>query len=243
MSAPDLSAAHVGMVRRLSPADFARVAAVCHEVRTHPAREPLSLAGQPLDESLLLIDGWIGRRIGDPDGRRRRLVAIEVAGDFVDLHSLPLGRLDHAVVPLTEVRVAAFRHDDLRALAAEDPALAERLWALTLVDASIHRHWAFRTSALRAMERLADFICEMEIRLHLAGRVEAGTIPLPLTQDELGEACGLTGVHVNRALRDLREGGYCTHRSGIVTIHDRAGLNEIAGFSPEFLYLADIPDR
>ncbi|UWQ17952.1 Crp/Fnr family transcriptional regulator [Jannaschia sp. M317] len=231
-----------GMLRRLSPAHFRKLVGLCDHLRDIPARVAVSTAGEEIGVSLLLLDGLMGRHISDRDNRRRRLVALEVPGDFVDLHSMPLGRLDHDVTAMSDVRLAVFKHDVLKDLVRTDPEMAIALWGLTLVDAAIHRHWAYRVSAMRAMERLANFICEMEDRLALCGRADAESYALPLTQADLGDASGMTAVHVNRGLRDLREAGCCTISQGRVTIHNREKLQQIGYYQPDFLYLHDIPE-
>jgi CRP-like cAMP-binding protein len=165
------------------------------------------------------------------------MVALEVPGDFVDLHGFPTGRLDHDVTAITDIEVAVFPHDALRDIVETDPELTVALWGLTIVDAAIHRHWSFRIGALRALSSIANFLCEMELRLRLAGVAEKGRFRLPLTQADIGEACGMTSVHVSRMLKDLREAGLCRIDGGVVTIDNRPRLIEVARFDPHFLHL------
>jgi CRP-like cAMP-binding protein len=114
------------------------------------------------------------------------------------------------------------------------------LWELTIIDAAIHRHWSYRIGALRALAAVANFLCEMELRLRLAGRSEDGQFRLPLKQTDIGEACGATPVHISRMLRELREAGLCTVENGLVTIPDRGALRKVGRFDPQFLYLGAI---
>ena len=117
---------------------------------------------------------------------------------------------------------------------AED---ARALWALTMVDAAIHRHWTLRTGKLRALAGMANFMCEMQLRMELCGRSRDGRFALPLTQRQLADACGLSNVHVNRTLRELREAGVCAMREGEVQVLDREEAARIGRFHPGYLFL------
>jgi CRP-like cAMP-binding protein len=230
----------VGMVRRLDDAHFHSLMKRCSEFRTVPARTLITRQGEQVDASLMLVKGLMGRHVPARDRRVRQMVAIEVPGDFVDLHGFPTGILDHDVTAITDVEIAVFPHAALREIVETDPDLTVALWGLTIVDAAIHRHWAFRIGALRAQSAIANFLCEMELRFRLAGLSEEGRFVLPLTQADIGEACGMTSVHVSRMLRDLREAGLCKIEGGVVTLLDRDGLVDVASFDPHFLHLGGI---
>lgn len=230
-----------GMVRHLTQPQFDQLSGICSEIREVEARATIAREHVDQERSLLLLDGMIGRYVTDVHGERRRLVALQVPGDFVDLHSFPLTRLDHEVITMTDVQIAVVPHAAIRQAISHSPDLGRTLWALTMIDASIHRHWAYRVSAMRAMERLANFLSEIAVRLEQTERLTATGYDLPLTQPDMGEACGMTAVHVNRSLRDLREDGCCTIQSGHVHIHDRARLEKVGGFDPFYLYLPQDP--
>lgn len=225
-----------GMARRLTPGLWRRLKAACSEVIEVPAGTVLTRAGDPLDRSALLLDGLMVRN-ADDGVREPQMVALQVAGDFVDLHGLPLGRLDHDVVAVTPARLALFPHQALLRIAEGSAGDLRALWALTMIDASIHRHWTFRVGQLRALAGMANFMCEMHLRMELCGRSKDGRFALPLIQSQLGQACGLSGVHVNRTLRELREAGICVVRDGEVQILDRAEAARIGRFDPGYLYL------
>ena len=236
---PHLTAAdRRGVLRQIPPDAWSRLAPLCSERREVGPRTVLSRAGTPLHESLLLLDGIMMRHISDRHGRRQ-MVSLQVPYDFVDLHSYPLGHLDHDVETLTSVQIAVFPHDRLREELRHDPALMQALWRLTLVDAAMHRHWTFRLGRLRAYAGLANFLCETDYRLRRAGQAQGDSFDLPLTQADLGDICGLTPIHVNRVLRDLREAGLCSLSDGRLTIHDREGLCRTGEFDPGYLY--DVP--
>lgn len=229
---------------RLDDAERARLEAAISETRVYGRRRTVIRHNAPLDVSLYLVRGWMCRTIDNNQGDRQ-LVSVQVPGDFVDLHGYPLKFLDHDVSTLTEVEVAVVRHADLDALVAEDPTLARKLWFSTLLDAAIHREWIFKLGRLPSHGRVAHFLCETELRLRAVGLSDGIRFELPLTQPDLAEVCGLTSVHVNRVLRDLREGGLVTVRGGTVDVVDRAGLARLGEFDPRYLYLDEtaVPAR
>lgn len=208
--------------------------AVC-AVKDYPARHHLIRRGEPLEMSMMLIDGYVTRYMDDREGYRQ-LVSVHVPGDFVDLHGFPTGRLDHDIGTLGPVRVALFDHQALVALTDAHPHLTRVLWFSTLLDAAMHREWIFRLGRLGADGRLAHFFCELNARLEMVGLAREGRFDLPLTQPDLAEACGLTGVHVNRVLRDLRERELLVFRNGQVEILNAKGLASVAEFESDYLY-------
>lgn len=205
------------------------------EVRSIPARRLLVRRGAPVNTSTLLLDGYICRYMDDREGRRQ-LVAVHVPGDFVDLHAFPMKRLDHDIATLGPATIATFDHATLIEITEQHPTLTRFLWFSTLLDAAMHREWIFRLGRLGAEGRVAHFFCEMNVRMRMVGLSNGGSFPLPLTQADLGEACGLTGVHVNRTLRALRERGVMTFSGGEVAVHDHAILAALAEFEPDYLY-------
>jgi CRP-like cAMP-binding protein len=213
-----------------------RVEAAISEVRTFGRRRTVIRRGTALDTSLYLVRGYMCRTIDNNQGDRQ-LVSIQVPGDFVDLHGYPLKVLDHDVSTLTEVEVALVPHANLDALVAEEPVLARKLWFSTLLDAAIHREWIFKLGRLPAHGRVAHFLCETEMRLRAVDLSDGQRFPLPLTQPDIAEICGLTSIHVNRVLRDLRERELVTIRGGFVEIRDAGALARLGEFESAYLYI------
>ncbi len=230
-----------GMIERLTKDEWEAVTACCSHVQSWPARTPISRKGEPLDRSLLVVEGLVARHVPGPHRDLREMVALEMRGDFVDLHSFPIGSLDHDVTAMTDVRLAVFPHAALRRLVTEQPSVGMALWKLTVLDGAIHRYWSFRIGALRASSRVANFICEMQTRFALAGMGDATEFRLPLTQTDLGEACGMSAVHVNRVVRELREAECCVIRDGRVKILDYEKLRRTGQYEPYFTRF-DLPD-
>lgn len=205
------------------------------EVSDLPARYTLTRTGDEVRASTYLLDGFMCRYMDDREGFRQ-LVAIHVPGDFVDLHGYTLKRLDHDVATLGPARIATVPHEAIAHINEAHPNLTRLLWLATLLDAAMHRQWIFRLGRLDAAGRVAHLFCELEARLAMVGLVEDGRFPLPLTQPDLAEACGMTGVHANRTLRALRERELLTFRDGAATVLDLAGLRRVAEFDPAYLY-------
>ncbi|WP_308917610.1 Crp/Fnr family transcriptional regulator [Jannaschia sp. LMIT008] len=224
-----------GLALRITDAEWRVIRDACAYVAKVPAKTLISRKGEALDRSLYLMNGIVGRHVPGPHRDLREMVALEVPGDFVDLHSFPVGVLDHDVTAMTDVELAVFPHANLRALLREHPDVALTLWAQTVVDAAIHRYWSFRVGALRASARVANFVCELHSRLTLAGLADADGFDLPLTQTDLGEACGMSPVHVNRVIRELREAECCTVRDGRVTIVNHPKLVAVGQYEADFL--------
>ncbi|MEC3951381.1 Crp/Fnr family transcriptional regulator [Sphingobium sp. HWE2-09] len=222
----------------LDAGEHARLESAIREVRTLAPRTTLVRAGEPLHQSILLIEGIMSRHIDDRDGLRQ-LVAVHVPGDFIDLHGYPLKTLDHDVGTMTAATVAIIPHTAMDAIVSEMPDMARKLWFATLIDAAIHRAWLFRLGRLDAVGRVAHFLCETNARLVSAGLSDGRRFALGLTQADIAEICGLTNVHVNRVLRTLREEGFCIFRSSLVEILEPQRLAARGQFDPAYLYIDD----
>ncbi|WP_380871708.1 Crp/Fnr family transcriptional regulator [Sphingomonas sp. DBB INV C78] len=222
----------------LTAAERQRLETGIRKVRTLTPRTTIVRAGEPLSQSTLLVEGIMSRYIDDLNGLRQ-LVAVHVPGDFVDLHAYPLKLLDHDVATMTAATVATVPHAELDAITRDLPALTRKLWFATLIDAAIHRAWLFRLGRLDAVGRVAHFLCETNARLVAAGLSDGRRFALGLTQTDLAEICGLTNVHVNRVMRQLRDERLCVFRSSLVEILAPEGLKARGQFDPAYLYIDD----
>lgn len=220
----------------LTATDLAALESAVSDVRTVPARSMLAEQGKPIFFSTYLIEGMICRYMDDREGERQ-LVAVHVPGDFVDLHGYPLKKLDHDVATLTPCKIALVPHGNLDRIVATLPNLAEHLWFSTLLDAAMHREWIFRLGRLNAVARVGHFFCEIEAKLRAVGRSDGANFSLAMTQADLGEACGITPVHMNRMLRELKERGLMEVRRDQVEILDKPGLMRLSEFDPTYLFI------
>ena len=198
--------------------------------------EDLVREGDRPSESLFLITGFAARYNLLRKGKRQ-ITALHLPGDFVDLHSFLLKTMDHGVLALTSCRVAAVPHATLEKITNEHPHLARLLWLNTLIDGAIHREWLTVMGRLSATSHLAHFICELFLRLQIVGRTDGDTIQIPLTQAELGDTLGLSTVHVNRVLQELRKEGLIRWQGDALTILDWERLKAVGEFTPTYLNL------
>ncbi len=226
----------------LSSEDLAVLEAAADRVETWPARKIVSRRGDRMRHSTLLVEGFMCRYMDARDGYRQ-LLSYQIPGDFVDLHGYPTRYIDHDIATITQARLAFVPHDRIDTIMEQRPHLAKQLWFSTLLDAALHREWIFRIGRLDAIGRIAHFLCETYCRMHAVGRGVDGAYDLPLTQQDLGEAVGLTSVHVNRVLRRLREDGLATVIRGKAHILDIERLARLGEFEADYLYLEEGPWR
>lgn len=187
-----------------------------------------------------MMSGFAGRFALLANGGRQ-FTELGLPGDFMDLHSLPMKRLDHSVLALSACELAAVPHAALRDLMANDPHLARLLWLETLVDAAIHRVWLVRLGRQDAQARMAHLFCETHIRLQAVGLADEEAFDFPLSQAELADVLGMSAVHVNRTLMALRSAGLVDMRRGRVFLGDRDRLVRLAEFDPLYLRLFKEP--
>jgi CRP-like cAMP-binding protein len=191
-------------------------------------------AGERLERSTLLLDGFVVRYKDLLDGRRQTL-ELSVPGDFVDLHSFTLKRIDHDIACLTPCRLAYAPHARIAELTARFPHLTRVLWLSTSIDAAIHRERIVSLGARTAVERLAHLCCETYLRLRGVGLAEDDAFAFPLTQGDVAELLGLSMVHTNRTVRELRERGLARVGRGAVRIDDWDGLRRLGQFDAGYL--------
>jgi CRP-like cAMP-binding protein len=216
------------------------IRAAISEVREYPAHTALVRAGEALGESLLLLDGVLCRQKDLATGERQ-ITELHLAGDFADLHGFTLKRLDHDLMTLTPSRIAVVPHPALLAITERHPHLTRLYWLTTNIDAAIHREWALSLGRRSAISRMANLFCELQVRFEVVGLSEGGRYGLDLTQAELAEVLGITAVHVNRTLMQLRAQGLVEFRDGEVTIGDQRALRDLAEFDPSYLYVEKRP--
>ena len=210
------------------------------EIREYRADKIVIRAGEVLDHSSLLLSG-IASRYKDLRNGQRQITQLHLAGDFADLHSFTLKRLDHNVMALTPCVFAIVPHETLKEITRKYPHLTRVYWFATNLDAAIHREWALSLGRRSAISRVAHLLCELRVRLSLVGLADETGYDLPLTQTDLAESLGLTSIHINRTLRELREQGVVAFRSGRVDISDLASLEKVAEFDACYLYLERRP--
>jgi CRP-like cAMP-binding protein len=203
---------------------------------TFRADEDMVREGDRPAESKLLLEGFAARYKILENGRRK-ITNIHVPGDFVDLHSFTLKTMDHSILVLSDCTVGVVPHEVLHRISKEHPHLTRLLWLNTTMDGAIHRQWLVTLGRQAALGQFAHLICELFLRLQVVGWTDGHRFRLPITQAELGDALGLSTVHVNRTLQELRAEGLVTWSRDLVSIEDWDRLCEVAQFNPDYLNL------
>ena len=221
---------------RLNDAERQALASIVFRPRTYRVGEVLMREGEVQTESTLLVEGFTARSKTLKNGKRQ-ITSINVTGDFVDLHSFLLKRIDHDIEALTPCTVAKVSHADLGRITEQFPHLTRMLWLSTVIDAAIHRAWMVAMGRLGSLGQIAHLVCEMLIRLQAVGEASADRVLLPFTQAELGDILGLSSVHVNRTIQELRARNVLQWQNQAVTILDAPALRSIAEFDPTYLSL------
>ena len=221
---------------RLSTDDRAALARISRNVRTLEARGDLLCEGERPRHVHLVVDGWACRYKELPDGKRQ-VVSLLLAGDFCDLKMQVLRRMDHSVCAISRLKVATIAPEEVTGICADHPRIAHALWWNELVDAAIQREWTINLGQRSAQQRLAHLLIELYLRLQAVGRANDGRCDFPLTQNDLADALGLTAVHVNRTLQQLRRKRLIELEHKQLNVLDLPRLMEMAMFSPDYLHL------
>jgi CRP-like cAMP-binding protein len=238
MSEPTLQLmlARLDRLSALEAGDRAAILALPHTLRTIGPDAYIIRQGEAAANSCLLRAGFVQRHKIIASGGRQ-IVSIHMTGDMVNLQNSLLGTADHSVQALTTANVAFIPGQEIIALAARRPAVAKAMWLDTLIDGSIFREWITNVGRRDARARTAHVLCEFAVRQEAAGLGPLRKYELPMSQEELGDALGLTAVHVNRTLKDLERSGLIEREKRSVTIADWDALRRTAGFDPAYLHL------
>ena len=238
---PDLHPTFETMVRRIerrSPLGEAGRRALLglpHTVRTTSAGAHLIRDGDRPDHCCLLLSGFAHRYKITGEGGRQ-IISIHMASEFVDLQNGLLCVADHSVQTLTDAEVALIPQRAIEDLALSNPAVARALWIDTLIDASIFREWVVNVGRRGSRARVAHLLCEFSLRLEAAGLASNHHYELPMTQEQLADAVGLTSVHVNRVLKQLGEERLISRDRRRIVIEDWARMREAGDFNERYLH-------
>lgn len=208
--------------------------------RTYVAGSEILRGGERPSESSLLLSGVCARLNGMMDGARS-VTQLNLPGDFLDLHGLLTKQIDHGVVAISDCVTLPVSHADLSGVIDRHPHLARLLWLETTVDAAIQREWFHRLGRQDAFGRMAHLMSELDARLAHVGLGDPGGFDLPLTQSDFADCLGLSTVHVNRVLKELRVSGLLDWHGGRVEVLDREGLHRVAEFDPTYLRQVTAP--
>ena len=235
-------AQHLCCFGELPSADRAALASLSAEVRDVARLTDIFQTGDQPDNVVLVLSGLLYRYTLGSEGRRQ-IHSFYLPAEAPSLETLYIDYMDDNLGAVIHSRVALFPHDQIYPLIDERPEIRKLFWRQTLVQAAILRQWLVRNSNMPAHVSLAHLFCEMFTRAAAAGLTNGESCALPLTQEFVADALGLTAVHTNRTLQVLRETGVVEWRSGQLTVKDWPKLCEIAGFDPNYLHLRSNAQR
>ncbi|MBW7968815.1 Crp/Fnr family transcriptional regulator [Bradyrhizobium sp. BR 10289] len=198
--------------------------------------EDLVAEGDQIESVRIVLSGWLFRHKTLEDGRRQ-IVNFILPGETCDAHAYLLPSIDHSITTATPVAYAEIKRVRFEKLMASERTLAEAFMCETLLNNAIQREWAINLGRRVALEKVAHLFCEIYERLRPVGLVEGNSCSFPVTQMDLADATGLSVVHLNRTIQELRATGLITLRDRTLTISDLDALKSAALFSPTYLQL------
>jgi CRP-like cAMP-binding protein len=183
----------------------------------------------------VMLEGWACRYKILPTGTRQ-VLAFLMPGDCCDLNIGLLAEMDHSIQTLTPSLVTTIGRAEMDRLMDDHRSIAKAMYIAQLVDEGIMRAWITSMGRRKSVERVAHLMCELYLRARNAGLATADHLELPLSQLVIADALGMTAVHLNRILKELRVLGSMALKRGSLTITDPGKLIEIAGFDENYLH-------
>lgn len=232
----DMLIRKLGSIAQLSTDERQAIEQLPTTIRYLPPGHDIVREKDRPSQCCLMLQGWACRYQLLAEGKRQ-ILSFHISGDVPDLQSLHLQVMDHNLCTLTKATVAFIPHDALRELTTAFPGIAAILWRDTLVDAAIYREWMTGIGRRSADASIAHLFCELYLKLEAIGLARDHTYQLPVTQQDIGDARGLSNVHVNRVMRDLRESGLISWHRGSLEISDWQELVKLCDFDPTYLHL------
>ncbi len=223
-------------IARLTPEEKAALLRLPLRLKSVPARHDIVSEGDTPSECCLIAEGFAYRYNLTAEGKRQ-ILSFHISGDIPDLQSLHLDVMDHSLATLVPSSLAFIQHDDMRILIRSHPRLGDLLWRDTLIDAAVFRQWIVGLGRRDAHGRIAHLLCELLVRLRAVELVEDYAFELPVTQAEFADALGISNVHVNRVLQDLRAENLITWRGNALKVLDWDGLKQAGEFDATYLHL------
>lgn len=223
--------------RPIDPEDLDRMKRLPFRMERVPRSRTLIREGEQPENCGLLVSGFACRYKEAATGLRQ-IVSFHLRGDLVDLQQLLLARADHSVEAITDAEIAWIPKADLAKLAWDRPEIGKALWRDCLIDSSIFREWVLNVGRRDGKTRIAHMLCEFVARCAAAGLGSAEGFVLPMTQEQIADAVGLTAVHVNRCLRALDGDGVVDRNGAQFRVTDWRRLCAVGDFDPAYLHNA-----
>jgi CRP-like cAMP-binding protein len=225
-------------VTGLAEQDQARLRSISHTIKTFADSEAVIRQGDRPVQCAVVMSGFLSRHRVVCE--RNQISSFYVPGDMPDLHTLHLPVMDHDLCSVGTSTVAFIPHSHLRLMLMESPGLTNALWRETLIHAAIYRQWVENLGSRTALPRVAHLISELATRLEVVGLLDDDSFGLPCTQQDFADACGLSTVHINRTIQELRRMGLVEWRGHTVSLLRRKELETVADFSPDYLHALQV---
>jgi CRP-like cAMP-binding protein len=220
----------------LTSIDMLRLEAACQSTHQVPAHRDLIREGDEPNSMFIVLSGWAHRYKVLPDGSRQ-IVAFLMPGDFCDIHVGELDAMDHSVGTLTPCVIATLPRLAVEELIIASPRLSKAFVRAQLIDQGVMRAWIISIGRRSAAKGLSHLMLELFFRMRTIGLTTDGSCEMPLTQAVLADALGLTAVHTNRIVRQLRIDGVLTIAAKRLSIPDVSQLARLAGFDDKYLHM------
>jgi CRP-like cAMP-binding protein len=206
------------------------------QVMAIKADQDIVREGDRPSRSCLILSGFACTYKMTKDGKRQ-IVSFNLPGDIPDLQSLHLRVLDNGISTISPCRVGFIPHEVLRDVCDRYRRITAAFWRETLVDAAIFREWVMNVGRRDAYQRMAHLLCELVVRLRAVGLAEEHSCELPITQSEFADAMGVTTVHGNRVVQQMRTEGLIELKGDRLNIPDWEKLKQVGEFDPTYLHL------
>ncbi len=221
----------------LSSADKEAILSAGSNIRSFSSQTDLVREGDQATHIHVLLDGF-ACRYKLVEGGKRQIVYYLVPGDLCDSHASFLDTMDHSILTLADSKIAVIPRDTLRGLFDNHPAVLRAFLCSILVSESISREWLANMGRRSPDKRIGHLLCEMLLRLRAAGLADDDRFSFPITQADLGDTMGLSTVHVNRTLQDLKEKKLIVAKRGVFEVVDFPRLRDFCDFEPSYLHIA-----
>lgn len=226
----------------LSADDRQRIADLPFKLVNYPAGRDVVSHGYSPSQCTLVLDGFLcGHK--PASGSRRQITSFFVAGDIADLATLHLPAVDYSITTVGPAVVAFVPHAALKEAANGSTALAQAFWRETLMQAAISQEWIVNLGRRDAFARIAHIVCELTVRLQASGLARDLSFAMPWTQMDVADACGISNVHANRVIQDLRHLGLVDWDSRRLKIRDWNSLTRLGDFNDDYLHYRSNTNR
>lgn len=219
----------------LSPGDVAALAAATGTPRNYAAKQDLIREGDRPGPVFVMLEGWACRYKILPNGARQ-ILAYLMPGDACDLHAGLLAEMDHGIQTITPALVATIERAEMDKIMDRHPGIAKAMYLGQLIDEGTMRAWITSMGRRASIERVAHLMCELYLRARNIGLTLEPPLALPLSQLMLADSLGMTPVHLNRVMKELRASGAMTLKRGSLIVEDPGRLIQIAGFDENYLH-------